>query len=656
MRLQKKFGLLPVLYLLGFLVCLVLHPGTNDTAGLGPTADDDFLSQQRAARRELAPSLPGSGTAVQQSPEPASCEPNLSTSSGSGSSSVLPHPATDGEGGRPCKCAGGQKRGSPADFSADLERREALLQSAVPCVDEYSVQRGSPPTASMVLAQCALRWLEHNVQSELVGPPVEQTEPGAAKGQPPRLRNITLPKILLDYTYTGMEFVLPRLTGPDWVYLTALLPQVGLPLPRTRPVMPNQLVLAPPTYHRVMSLFVTNTLFDLQLVLRLEEYLQAVAPLPFEDALAKMLGMSRVTYLMLPCGNSSGSPGKSEGERIKEAVRAVLRTPRDMGLHQLDVQVESVAAFQYEGCVRELLKVVAIKIHRGVRLKWCYYPLGTKYDLIYRKDDMVQLVHRYVMQWTRFGGDKVKTIRKWYPSINMGDLLGWGLDLAQREVLFWDMLTQASCPDPAIQNWLLSRGGRVVRIDPNQQSWKNKFPVGRNYIEFLKLFLCVEKGTWKQKFDSSVPTSCMSCQGGNLIHASEDGKWKFYNTQLWARTDKGTYASYPLGDAVQANEYPKCPACNVCVMHPFRSLKMIWHNERSLPPAACTECYRCQRKLRLEGPGVTLNASEYHGCTDVEGVPADTPPPNPDYCYDTQKKPIPRPSAPPEVVKKGFFS
>lgn len=31
-----------------------------------------------------------------------------------------------------------------------------------------------------------------------------------------------------------------------------------------------------------------------------------------------------------------------------------------------------------------------------------------------------------------------------------------------------DMLTQPSCPDPAIQNWLLSRGGRVIRIDPSQ--------------------------------------------------------------------------------------------------------------------------------------------------------------------------------------------
>ena len=82
-------------------------------------------------------------------------------------------------------------------------------------------------------------------------------------------------------------------------------------------------------------------------------------------------------------------------------------------------QVEVAATFKYKSCVKELLKIYPMKIHRGVRLKWCYYPLGTKYDLIYRRGDMVQLVHRYILQWTRFGGDKVKTIRKWHPSINM---------------------------------------------------------------------------------------------------------------------------------------------------------------------------------------------------------------------------------------------
>jgi hypothetical protein len=267
---------------------------------------------------------------------------------------------------------------------------------------------------------------------------------------------------------------------------------------------------------------------------------------------------------------------------------------------------------------------------------------------------MVQLVHRYVMQWTRFGGDKVKTIRKWHPSINMGDILGWGLDHAQREVLFWDMLTQASCPDPAIQNWLLSKGARVIRIDPNQQSWKNKHPEGRQYVEFMKIFLCVERGSWKQKFDSAVTSACMSCQGGNLIHVSDDGNWKFYNTHLSIKDKEGHFNPFLLKDAVAENEFPDCPDCNYCVMHSFRSLKLFWHNEKSLPPKACTLCYHCQRR-RILGKGVGLDVSVMHGCTDVEGVGADSTP-NPDLCYDTQSQPIPRPSAPPEVVKKGFFS
>ena len=88
-----------------------------------------------------------------------------------------------------------------------------------------------------------------------------------------------------------------------------------------------------------------------------------------------------------------------------------------------------------------------------------------------------------------------------------------------------------------------------MRIDPNQQSWKNKHPVARSpptlplgtlgpscwhtvtvprrayphppppyfarqYVEFLRLFLCVSRGTgWRQRFDGGVTSACMSCSG-----------------------------------------------------------------------------------------------------------------------------------------------
>lgn len=35
------------------------------------------------------------------------------------------------------------------------------------------------------------------------------------------------------------------------------------------------------------------------------------------------------------------------------------------------------------------------------------HPLGPKYDLVYRDQEWVQLVHRYVIQYTRASGDKV---------------------------------------------------------------------------------------------------------------------------------------------------------------------------------------------------------------------------------------------------------
>ena len=40
------------------------------------------------------------------------------------------------------------------------------------------------------------------------------------------------------------------------------------------------------------------------------------------------------------------------------------------------------------------LEVTVLKSMRGVRLKWCYYPMGTKYDLIYRQNEPVTLVLR----------------------------------------------------------------------------------------------------------------------------------------------------------------------------------------------------------------------------------------------------------------------
>ena len=86
-------------------------------------------------------------------------------------------------------------------------------------------------------------------------------------------------------------------------------------------------------------------------------------------------------------------------------------------------------------------------------------------------------------------------------------------------------------------------------------------------------------------------------------------------------------------------------------MHTWRSLKLFWHNNKSLPPPACTECYQCQRRQQL-GQGVPLLVSDIHGCTDVEGV-GDDGVERTEFCYDDQQKPVPRPSAGPENIKKG---
>ena len=120
---------------------------------------------------------------------------------------------------------------------------------------------------------------------------------------------------------------------------------------------------------------------------------------------------------------------------------------------------------------------------------------------------------------------KVKNIRKWNPSINMADVIGWGLTRETREVMYWDMVRQPSCPDPAIQNWLLVGGGRVVRIDANQQP-QFVFPEGPHYLEFLRLSVCVGQGVkWKQVF----------AEDGTLVHVTKDGRLRFTGGKVQQR-------------------------------------------------------------------------------------------------------------------------
>mmetsp|Transcript_99530 Transcript_99530/g.171322 ORF Transcript_99530/g.171322 Transcript_99530/m.171322 type:complete len:607 (-) Transcript_99530:247-2067(-) len=605
-----KHGLvLPFVYLLGFWCCFLFQPGQKLQREDDPEEIAMLRAAQVAAAMAQCPPPPAKKDKVLASKVPAQCS---------------------------CETPGNSSRGMLSKGAANgglAQYRKELTKRATKCTDPHSGDRakGTKVPPSSVIAACALQWIARNVEAEL---------------------DPTRPQILFDYAYNGMQYDLPTLTDKQWVYLTSLLPEDSLPLPERRVLADNQLLLGSPSEYRVQSLFTTNSLFDVQFALRMGDIIAATQPLEVHRLLAGMLGMGRVTYLILSC--DSHESGMTDSEFVKKAVQQRLSNVGEMGLHQLDVKVEVASVFRFGGCTKELLRVSPQKIHRGVRLKWCYYPLGTKYDLIYRRGDMVQLVHRYILQWTRFGGDKVKTIRKWHPSINMGDILGWGLPRQQREVLLWDMLTQPSCPDPAIQNWLLSNRGRVVRIDPNQQSWKNKHPVARQYVEFLRLFLCVSRGEgWRQRFDGAVTSACMSCSGGNLIHVSKDREYKFFETALHKKTKDGSYHPVPLGDAVANNEYPECPACNQCVMHTWRSLKLFWHNNKSLPPPACTECYDCQRQKEL-GKGVSLQVGDIHGCTDVEGVEDDSVE-RTEFCYDNQMKPVPRPSAGPENIKKGPY-
>ena len=342
------------------------------------------------------------------------------------------------------------------------------------CVDELAPLRRPNTTVapSAVLARCALRWLADHVHV---------------------LGNHSSASVF-DPAYDGVEHPLVTATSDSWLHLTALLPAAGIELPPKRVVPYQQVVLAPPTAHRLSSLLVTNSFFDVFLALRLDELSQLEGVPDFLSLLGRLVAMSKRTFVILPCAPHYNRLFRRDAKDvIKAGVAKAMAQAKEMGVLHLDIVVRPLVALSWGGCSRRLLQVQPTKLHRGVRLKWCYYPLGPKYDLVYRDQEWVQLVHRYVIQYTRASGDKVKSIRRWKASMNLADVLGWGLSAPRRAVVLWDMLRHGSCPDPAVQNWLLTSGGLVVRIDANQQMIPNAHPEGRNYIQFLQLLTCSDR-------------------------------------------------------------------------------------------------------------------------------------------------------------------
>ena len=434
------------------------------------------------------------------------------------------------------------------------------------------------------------------------------------------------PHSVFDFGYDGLDYPLVNSTAANWVYFTPLLPQADIPLPEKLKLPQNQVLMAPPTSLRLASLLVTNSLFDLGLLLRVDELAAAAKTTEFHILLGSMLAMSRMSFVMLPCSKEGAFPGQGY---IKKAVRRAVAQTKDLGIHVLDVEVKEVAVFKHPKCARALLQVTANKIHRGVRLKWCFYPLATKYDLVYRRNEWVQLVHRYLQQYTRAGGDKVKVIRRWKASMNMADVVGWGVTKAQLEVLLWDMLRIPSCPDPAVQNWLMTEGGYADRIDPNQQAIKGKHPEASSYVEFLRLQLCLSKlGPWKQVERKE-----------GLLHETIDGKYRFAVSKFFSKnvTKEGKWDDMVPEDT---NEYPHCPMCKRCVRHAFPVYKMWRHGNETVPPPECHECYRCQREHYL-GSGIPIQ--RFSGCTDVDGVDSDDTTRR-EYCDNSQLEPLQRPS------------
>eukprot|EP00667_Euglena_gracilis_P005719 EG_transcript_5760 len=504
----------------------------------------------------------------------------------------------------PCSCAPGAVALGPRSEEQRLARYlRALPQRAVSCAGWLPVNHSLPPPAA--LAHCAARWLA---------------------AHPAHLLNTTQPRSVFDFGFDGLPHPLAAAVPDSWVFFTAWLPPSGPPPPPRLPLPQKQVLLAPPTAIRLAALVVSNSLFDVSLLLRLEELQYTIQAVDLPLLLGSLLGMARTAFVLLPC---SAQGDVLPDSFIRNATRRAVEVTTDLGVHVLDVRVAEVVVLRHLTCTRALLQVTVQKVHRAVRLKWCFYPAGTKYDLVYRVDEWPQLVHRYLMQWTRAGGDKVKTIRKWRPSMNLADVLGWGVTAAHREAILWDMLRHPSCPDPAVQNWLMTEGGEVERIDANQQAIKGKHPEGSSYVEFLRLQTCLSRrGPWKQVDRKE-----------GLLHESADGEHRFVVSKFFRKNNR-TPGKWDDFAPVDEDPYAACPPCGACVRHAFPVFKMWRHGNETRPPAACHACYACQR-ARLLGAGYPTTGFEV--CTDVEGVGAEGPD-RPEFCDAAVGQPLPRPS------------
>ena len=166
----------------------------------------------------------------------------------------------------------------------------------------------------------------------------------------------------------------------------------------------------------------------------------------------------------------------------------ILARNYSLGLHNITYRVERLTELPTRHCTKTLLRVSLTMLDRGVRHTWCYHrwPFTWKFTLQWHEGDVPFLANH--MSKHLPGGDK--RLKHWTPNINLSELLAWGVSKARRALFQIDMFHYPAASDPNSQNWLVAKGGRLIRIDFDNTA--QDVITGRDYIRFLSLQTCVQ--------------------------------------------------------------------------------------------------------------------------------------------------------------------
>eukprot|EP01004_Peranema_trichophorum_P002128 NODE_1296_length_2025_cov_20.183491_g1097_i0.p1 GENE.NODE_1296_length_2025_cov_20.183491_g1097_i0~~NODE_1296_length_2025_cov_20.183491_g1097_i0.p1 ORF type:complete len:632 (+),score=127.50 NODE_1296_length_2025_cov_20.183491_g1097_i0:88-1983(+) len=352
-----------------------------------------------------------------------------------------------------------------------------------------SPPRKNPPTSNIIsscslpigiqMSDKVLEWMESNVMN-IFGKPI----PSEAT--------------LIDYGWRASRvYRLPYILPNTWTFVTATLPDIQDSIAVKR-VPLNHIIWAPPTIHRIWSLAASMNFFDYQLILRLED-LSNYTRLNASEILGQLIPMAKHTFIVLPCGLLNTS------DFINSAIDSIKQRNYKVGLHDIKLKIKTIKVFTSEcgTCYSPLVKVSILQVERGVRHAWCYHrwPFTHKFTLQWKEGDVPFLVNNMPKHLP--GGDK--RLSHWTPNINLSELLAWGVSAARRLLFQMDMLHYPAASDPASQNWLVSKGGRLIRIDFDNQ--QQEVIVGKDYMKALGLWTCVAP----PEYLSKLCPCCKTC-------------------------------------------------------------------------------------------------------------------------------------------------